>query len=128
MPEQDQTWTIRDLAAAYDVTLRTIRHYEALGLLAPERRGTTRVFHQRDRIRLELVLRGRRLGFSLDEIARIVNMYDDQPGEAGQLEYLLDQIRVRREELARMRADIDQTEADLDAVEARCREDLARLR
>ena len=74
------------------------------------------------------MLRGRRLGFSLDEIARIVNMYDDQPGEAGQLEYLLDQIRVRREELARMRADIDQTEADLDAVEARCQEDLARLR
>jgi DNA-binding transcriptional MerR regulator len=124
----EQSWTIRDLAAAYDVTLRTIRHYEALGLLTPERRGTTRVFHQRDRIRLELVLRGRRLGFSLDEIARIVNMYDDQPGEAGQLEYLLDQIRVRREELARMRADIDQTEADLDAVEERGREDLARLR
>ena len=124
----EQSWTIRDLAAAYDVTLRTIRPYEALGLLTPERRGTTRVFHQRDRVRLELVLRGRRLGFSLDEIARIVNMYDDQPGEAGQLEYLLDQIRVRREELARMRADIDQTEADLDAVEARCQEDLTRLR
>jgi DNA-binding transcriptional MerR regulator len=124
----EQAWSIRDLAREYDVTLRTIRHYEDLGLLSPERRGTTRLFHQRDRIRLELVLRGRRLGFSLDEIARIVNMYDEQPGESGQLEYLLDQIRVRREELARMRADIEQTERDLDAVEARCREDLARLR
>ena len=124
----ERTWTIRDLAAEYDITLRTIRHYEALGLVSPERRGSTRVFHQRDRIRLELVLRGRRLGFSLDEIARIVNMYDDQPGEAGQLEYLLDQIRVRRAELDRMRADIEQTERDLDVVEARCREDLARLR
>ena len=59
----EQSWTIRDLAAAYDVTLRTIRQYEALGMLAHERRGTTRVFHQRERIRLELVLRGRRLGF-----------------------------------------------------------------
>lgn len=119
-------WTIRDLAREYDVTLRTIRHYEALGLLDPERRGQTRVFHNRDRIRLELVLRGRRLGFSLDEIARIVNMYDDRPGEEGQLRYLLDQIAVRRAELAQMREDIARTEADLDAVEARCREELDR--
>lgn len=122
-----ETWTISDLAREYDVTLRTIRHYEALGLLAPERRGSVRVFHPRDRIRLELVLRGRRLGFSLDEIARIVNMYDDRPGEAGQLAYLLEQIEVRRAELARMRDDIDRTEVDLDEVEALCRESLDRL-
>ncbi|HEY3015719.1 MAG TPA: MerR family DNA-binding transcriptional regulator [Nocardioides sp.] len=123
----EQTWTISELASDYDVTLRTIRHYESLGLLSPERRGTARIFRNRDRIRLELVLRGRRLGFSLDEIARIVNMYDDQPGEAGQLEYLLAQIDVRRAELAGLRADIEQTERELDAVEARCREELARL-
>jgi DNA-binding transcriptional MerR regulator len=121
------TWSITELAEEYGVTLRTLRHYESLGLLSPERRGTTRVFHNRDRIRLELVLRGRRLGFSLDEIGRIVNMYDDRPGEAGQLQYLLDQIEVRRAELARMRADIEQTERDLDAVERRCRETLATL-
>ncbi|GAB2885562.1 MerR family transcriptional regulator [Nocardioides pacificus] len=124
----EQTWSITELAQEYGVTLRTIRHYEALGLVHPERRGTARVFHRRDRIRLELVLRGRRLGFALDEIARIVNMYDDRPGEAGQLEYLLDQIGVRRAELARMRADIDQTERDLDEVEARCRDTLATLK
>jgi len=123
----EQTWTISELASDHDVTLRTIRHYESLGLLSPERRGTARIFRNRDRIRLELVLRGRRLGFSLDEIARIVNMYDDQPGEAGQLEYLLAQIDVRRAELAGLRADIEQTERELDAVEARCREELARL-
>jgi len=123
----DETWTISHLADEYAVTLRTIRHYEALGLLTPERRGTTRVYHRRDRIRLELILRGRRMGFSLDEIARIVNMYDEQPGEAGQLEYLLDQIEVRREELSRMRADIDQTEQDLDLLEKRCRESLQEL-
>lgn len=121
------TWSITELAEEYGVTLRTIRHYESLGLLAPERRGATRVFHKRDRIRLELVLRGRRLGFSLPEIARIVDMYDDRPGEAGQLQYLLDQIEVRRTELARMRADIEQTERDLDAVERRCREALTGL-
>jgi DNA-binding transcriptional MerR regulator len=122
-----ETWSITQLAEEYGVTLRTIRHYEALGLLTPERRGTTRVFHQRDRIRLALVLRGRRVGFSLDQIARIVNMYDEKPGERGQLEYLLEQIEARRAELARMREDIEQTERVLDEVALRCHETLARM-
>ena len=123
----DQQWTIAELAEQYGVTLRTIRHYEDVGLLSPERRGTSRVFRQRDRIRLELILRGRRLGFSLEEIARIVNMYDEQPGELGQLDYLLEQIAVRRADLEQRRRDIDETLAELDLVERRCREDLARL-
>ena len=122
-----RTWSITDLAEEYGVTLRTLRHYEEVGLLSPERRGTQRVFHNRDRIRLELILRGKRLGFSLEEIARIVNMYDEQPGEAGQLEYLLDQIAVRRAELEQRRRDIEETLAELDAVEQRCREDLSAL-
>lgn len=126
-PEPGGTWTISDLAAEYGVTLRTLRHYEDVGLLSPERRGTTRVFHHRDRIRLELILRGKRLGFTLPEIATIVNMYDDHPGEAGQLEYLLDQIEVRRADLEQRRRDIDETLAELDEVAYRCREDLARL-
>jgi DNA-binding transcriptional MerR regulator len=123
----DQTWTITQLADQHGVTLRTLRHYEEVGLLTPERRGTTRVFHHRDRIRLRLILRGKRLGFTLPEIATIVDMYDDQPGEAGQLRYLLDQIEVRREELAQRRRDIDDTLAELAEVEARCRDDLSRL-
>jgi DNA-binding transcriptional MerR regulator len=122
-----RTWTISELAAEFGVTLRTLRHYEDFGLLTPERRGTARVFHQRDRVRLELILRGKRLGFTLPEIATIVNMYDEQPGEAGQLQYLLDQIDVRRAELAQRRRDIDDTLAELEAVERRCREDLSRL-
>ena len=126
-PGADRTFTIAELAEEYAVTLRTIRHYEDVGLLSPERRGTVRVFRNRDRIRLALILRGKRLGFSLDEISRIVNMYDEQPGEAGQLEYLLDQIGVRRTELEQRRRDIEDTLAELDAVERRCREDLARL-
>ena len=123
----DPSWTISQLAEEFGVTLRTIRHYEDVGLLSPARRGTVRLFDTRQRIRLQLVLRGKRLGFSLPEIATIVNMYDEQPGEAGQLQYLLDQIEVRRVELEQMRRDIDQTMAELVLVERRCREDLAAL-
>jgi DNA-binding transcriptional MerR regulator len=124
----DRTWTISELAAEFAVTLRTVRHYEDVGLLTPERRGTTRVFHARDRTRLRLILRGKRLGFSLPEIRTIVNMYDEQPGEAGQLNYLLEQIDVRRGELDQLRRDIDETMTELAVVEARCREDLATLK
>ncbi len=126
-PTQSDTWSITSLAEEFGVTLRTIRHYEDVGLINPERRGTTRVFHARDRIRLQLILRGKRLGFSLPEIRTIVNMYDEQPGEAGQLQYLLDQIEVRRRELEQMRRDIDDTMGELDVVAERCREDLAAL-
>jgi DNA-binding transcriptional MerR regulator len=121
------TWSITELAEEFGVTLRTIRHYEDVGLITPERRGSSRVFHPRDRIRLQLILRGKRLGFSLPEIRTIVNMYDEQPGEAGQLQYLLDQIDVRRAELEQLRRDIDETMAELAHVEQRCREDLGAL-
>ena len=121
------TWSITEMADEFGVTLRTIRHYEDVGLITPERRGTTRVFHARDRIRLRLILRGKRLGFSLPEIRTIVNMYDEQPGEAGRLQYLLDQIDVRRSELEQLRRDIDETMTELAHVEQRCREDLEAL-
>ena len=127
MNPPETTWSITELAEEFGVTLRTIRHYEDVGLITPERRGSARVFHTRDRIRLQLILRGKRLGFSLPEIRTIVNMYDEQPGEAGQLHYLLDQIDVRRAELDQLRRDIDETMAELAHVEQRCREDLAAL-
>ncbi|GAA1698886.1 MerR family DNA-binding transcriptional regulator [Kribbella yunnanensis] len=123
-----ETWTIAELAAEYDVTLRTIRFYEDRGLLTPERRGTVRIYHPRDRVRLGLILRGKRLGFSLDEIATIVDMYDAEPGEAGQLEYLLAQITTRRADLEQRRQDLEQTLQDLAEVEARCQADLKALR
>ena len=123
----DATWSITELAAEYDVTLRTLRHYEQLGLLSPERVGSSRVYRQRDRIRLELILRGKRLGFSLDQIGVIVNMYDEPPGEAGQLEFLIRQCDVRRNELHRLREDIEATLVEIDRVEARCRADLRTL-
>jgi DNA-binding transcriptional MerR regulator len=123
-----QTWSIAELASEYDVTLRTIRFYEDRGLLTPERRGTVRVYHPRDRVRLGLILRGKRLGFSLDEIATIVDMYDAEPGEEGQLVYLLDQIHTRRAELEQRRRDIEETLLELSEVEHRCETDLRSLR
>ncbi len=122
-----RTWTIAEVAEEFGVTHRTVRYYESEGLISPERRGTVRVFHPRDRVRLGLVLRGRRLGFPLEEIRRIVDMYDDVPGEAGQLNYLLDQIDDRRTELEARRADIDAALAELDELQRHCRSELETL-
>lgn len=123
----EQGWSITELATEFGVTLRTIRFYEDRGLLSPQRRGTQRIFHNRDRVRLALILRGRRLGFSLDQIATIVNMYDAEPGEVGQLRYLIEQIEDRRLELEQRRKDIEEALAELDEVERRCHDDLQRL-
>ena len=123
----DRTWTIAELADEFGVTHRAIRFYEDRGLITPQRQGTRRVFHPRDRVRLELVLRGKRLGFDLTEIRRIVDMYDEAPGATGQLRYLLDQIATRRAELEQRRRDIDTTLIELDAVALRCQEALVEV-
>lgn len=127
MPGTDPTWTIAELAEEFRITHRTIRFYEDRGLISPQRRGNQRVFHVRDRVRLALVLRGKRLGFDLTEIRRIVDMYDESPGEAGQLRYLLEQIGARRAQLEQRRRDIEQTLDELAEVEKRCLTDLNRL-
>src|SRR4051794_24617617 len=123
----DRTWTIAEVAEEFGITHRTVRYYEDVGLVSPERRGTVRVFHPRDRIRLQLVLRGKRLGFPLEEIRTIVDMYDQQPGEAGQLRYLLGQIGERRAELEERRRDVEAALAELDDLERRCQVDLGSL-
>ncbi len=128
MGSQTGTWTIAEVAEEFGITHRTVRYYEQQGLISPERRGTVRVFHPRDRVRLALVLRGKRIGFDLEKIRTVVDMYDDVPGEAGQLDYLLEQVEGRRTELEARRTDIDAVLGELDELERRCREDLARLR
>lgn len=125
--EPDTTWTIAQMADDFDVTHRALRHYEHLGLLEPEREGQRRLYHRRERTRLALVLRGRRLGFSLEEISTILGMYDDHPGEVGQLRYLLSQIGERRQDLQRRLRDIEDSLRELDELEKRCHEDLTRL-
>jgi DNA-binding transcriptional MerR regulator len=119
--------TIAQIAQEYGVTHRTVRFYEDRGLITPERRGTRRIYHPRDRVRLGLILRGKRLGFSLEEITRIVDMYDEQPGEAGQLRYLLAQIEDRRSDLEQRRQDVLAALEELAELERRCRDDLERL-
>jgi DNA-binding transcriptional MerR regulator len=120
----NRTWTISELAAEFGTTLRTIRFYEDQGLLVPERAGTARVFHDRDRVRLQLILRGRRLGFTLAEISHILGMYDETPGERGQLEFLLADIGRRRAVLLEKQRDLEDSLAELADLEARCRADL----
>ena len=122
-----RTWTISELAAEFDTTLRTIRFYEDQGLLTPERVGTTRVFHDRDRVRLQLILRGKRLGFTLAEIAHVLGLYDETPGGRGQLEFLIADIGKRRSALLEKRRDLDEALAELTVLEERCRADLEGL-
>lgn len=125
--EQEKIYSITDLTREFDITTRTVRFYEAEGMLHPARRGRSRLFNQRDRTRLKLILRGRRLGFSLADIREIIDLYDAEPGEAGQLIWFLDKIAERRSELEQKQRDIDVTFADLAEVEQRCRERLREL-
>ncbi|MCZ6859738.1 MAG: MerR family DNA-binding transcriptional regulator [Alphaproteobacteria bacterium] len=122
------TFSITELAQEFDVTTRTIRFYEDQGLVAPARRGHSRIYAQRNRTRLKLILRGKRLGFSLAEVAEIIELYDNQPGETGQLEFFLSKIADRRFLLEQQREDIAITLEELKIVEARCHERLAELR
>lgn len=117
-------YSIGDLAKREGITTRAVRFYEERGFLKPLKRGRTRFFTQADATRLKLVMRGKRLGFSLDEISEIVFMYDAEPGEAGQLRLLINKIAERRAILLEKRRDIDLTLVELSEVEARCLERL----
>src|SRR5512141_3390779 len=125
--ERDRTWSIAEVAEEFGVTHRTVRHYEELGLISPERRGTARVYHRRDRTRLALILRGKRLGFPLEEIRTIIDLYDVPRGRRSQLEYVLGQVDERRADLEQRRRDLDAALSELTEFERRCRADLQRL-
>ena len=120
-------YTISDLAKEFDVTTRTIRFYEDQNLISPLREGTRRLFRARDRTRLKLILRGKRLGFTLAEISEIVVMYDAAPGEVGQLRLLISKIESQRAQLQQQMQDIEATLSDLLEVENRCRDRLSAL-
>jgi DNA-binding transcriptional MerR regulator len=117
-----RTFTIAQLAEEFDVTARAMRFYEDVGLLEPARAGRNRVYSQRDRTRLKLTLRGKRLGLSLQEIKQLVDMYDSPADNAAQLNAFLRVLGEHRRQLEQQRQDIEITLAEIGQHEARCRE------
>lgn len=113
---------IRELTDEFDITTRTLRFYEDKGLLSPERNGRNRIFSEGDRIRLKLILRGKRMGFTLDEIHEIIDLYEDKSDEVKQLKHLQQKIIEQRQSLLQKLADISQSLTELDTVDNGCRE------
>ncbi|MFT5612326.1 MAG: DNA-binding transcriptional MerR regulator [Arenicella sp.] len=113
-------FSIRDLAQEFSVTTRTLRFYEEKGLLKPSRNKQTRSYSNADRTRLRLILRGKRLGLSLEESSDIILMYNSTSGNQQQVEHLLVKIREKRQQLLQQQEDLKLMLADLQDSEARC--------
>jgi len=111
------TYSITDLAKEFEVSTRAIRFYEDQGLLAPKRDGRNRVFSKRDRVRLELILRSKRLGFSLVEIKELFDLYDSAQGDKAQLRQFLKVLSLKRVHLGEMKKDIEAMLSDIDMFE-----------
>ncbi|MCK7549641.1 MerR family DNA-binding transcriptional regulator [Marinobacter koreensis] len=125
---EKRTFSISELSQEFDVTTRSIRFYEDQGLLKPTRRGQTRIFSTKDRVRLKLILRGKRMGFSLAETKELFDLWDETlTGNEKQLLKMLEILEARREQLEQQKNDIAQAEMEMDTAEARCREALADL-
>jgi DNA-binding transcriptional MerR regulator len=112
-----EIYSIGDLAREFDVTHRTMRFYEDEGLLSPKRIGSRRVYSKRDQVRLKLILRGKRLGFSLAEVREMLELYDSAPDERPQLEKFVAALAARREQLERQREEIDEVLGEIRAFE-----------
>jgi DNA-binding transcriptional MerR regulator len=104
-----QTWTISDLSKEFDITPRTIRFYEDQGILSPAREGRNRIYVGRDRTRLKLALRGKRLGFQLSEIRDLIDMYEGPRDTTPQLRHYLSVLQRQRETLLQQRRDLEET-------------------
>lgn len=117
-PDGGERFGIGELAAMFGVTHRAIRFYEDRGLLTPKRVGKTRIFGDRDRVRLGFILRGKRLGFSLAEIGDWLDLYDGEDGARRQYQTLLQESRRRIADLERQRDDLDEMLNELKSIEA----------
>ena len=120
------TYSISDLARELDITTRTIRFYEEQGMLCPERRGLERVYSARDKVTLKLILRGKRIGFSLAECRDLIGLYDPTGDNQKQLTTMLAKIAERRAQLDQQLLDIEQMQLELDTAEERCKAALSR--
>lgn len=114
--EAERPFTIGELAREFAITTRAIRFYEAKGLIAPRRKGVARAYSRRDRARLVLILRGKNLGFSLEEIREYLELYDADPLQVTQLRHLLLKIDERIAELRTKKADLDRTQHELKSL------------
>ncbi|NLC36363.1 MAG: MerR family DNA-binding transcriptional regulator [Alcaligenaceae bacterium] len=118
-----QTWTISQLAKEFGITPRTIRFYEDQGIVSPERLGRNRVYHSRDRTRLKLALRGKRMGFQLSEILDLINMYDaTRDNTSAQLQHYVDVLEKHRGTLEQQRNDLEQTLREIEYQLEHCRD------
>ncbi len=122
----DAIFTIGALAAEFEITTRAIRFYEARGLIRPLRRGTSRRYTRRDRARLKLILRGKNLGFTLEDIAEYLSLYDTDPTQVTQTRLLLDRVEGHIADLNTKRADLDRTLDDLKEIRAQCKRHLSK--
>ncbi|MBB6521065.1 MerR family transcriptional regulator [Pseudoteredinibacter isoporae] len=128
MEQKNKTYSISELAKEFDITTRAIRFYEDKGLLNPARRGQTRIYAPADRTKLKLILRGKRLGLTLDESRDIIGMYNPGQSNEGQLQTLLDKIRERKSYLQQQLHDIEVMMLDLQESENRALEALEQLK
>ncbi len=124
----EQTFSIGELAKLFDITPRSIRFYEEQGLLSPQRNGQTRIYLKKDKVRLKLILRGKRLGFSLAETKTLFNLYDSHQNSEAQLEFMLQMTAQKRAMIHQQLEDIKMLMTELDDVEARCKEELSEIR
>ncbi|MFC2253146.1 MerR family DNA-binding transcriptional regulator [Labrys portucalensis] len=111
--QRKDQFTIHELVTEFEVTSRTLRFYEEKGLLIPTRRGQERIYSRRDRARLKLVLMGKSVGFSLEEVKSMLDLYDLGDGQATQLRVALERFEEKLAELDRRRRDIDHAYAEL---------------
>ena len=123
-----KTYSISELAEEFGVTTRTIRFYEEKGLVHPQRAGQRRIFSPADRVRIKLILRGKRIGMSLAECVEIIDMYDPEHNSRDQLHSLLRRVQERREHLEQQRRDIEDMLAGLDEVQSLCQRALTDAR
>jgi len=120
-------YSISDLSKEFDITTRSIRFYEDQGLLSPSRKGQTRIYNQRDKVRLKLILRGKRLGFSLAETGRLFELYDVDKTSAKQLNSIMELINNKKSDLTQQLDDINAVLIELNDLEDNCQETLRTL-
>jgi DNA-binding transcriptional MerR regulator len=120
-PSREVTYSISELAHEFALTTRAIRFYEDEGMLAPERRGRARIYRERERVRLKLILRGKRLGFSLSEIRELLDLYEVGRNERAQLAMFVAMLGERRARLLQQKEDIDAVLAEIDGIDRECR-------